>query len=117
MTTRLRVWNLPAALARLGNNISLAREMFAMLSEDAPVYQSRLKSAVAKGDAADVLHAAHALKGLLLIFGAEAALQFARRLEQVGRAGDLAEARTLIGLLDSEINRFLKTASSRLAKL
>jgi HPt (histidine-containing phosphotransfer) domain-containing protein len=117
MTTRQRVCDLPAALARLGNNIDLVRDMFAMLGEDAPVYQSRLKSAVDRDDAEGVLQAAHALKGLLCTFGADAALQFARRLEQLGRTGDLTEAPSLIPLLDGEINRFMKYVSTKIAKL
>jgi hypothetical protein len=51
------------------------------------------------------------------MFGAEAAMQVAQRLEQMESLGDIAEARAQIEMLNAEILRFLRIASTRLAKL
>src|SRR5579863_317674 len=116
MKTRLPVCDLPTALARLGANVELARDMLELFREDAPVYQSRLKGAVANSDSAGVQHASHSLRGMLSMFGAEAAMQIAQRLEWMGRDGDLTAAKVQTEKLDCEITRFLKTVSTELAK-
>jgi HPt (histidine-containing phosphotransfer) domain-containing protein len=117
MKIRPRVCDLPSALARLGSNVKLARDMLALFREEAPVYQSQLNIALASGDSAGVHRASHSLRGMLCMFGAEAAMQVAQRLEQMGSDGDLTEAPAQAKMLDSEIIRFLKTASTRIAKL
>jgi HPt (histidine-containing phosphotransfer) domain-containing protein len=117
MKTRPRVCDLTAALARLGCNVELAREMLVLFREDAPVYQSRLNGALARGDSVGVKQASHSLRGMLCMFGAEAAMQVAFRLERMGSDGDLTDAQAQTEKLDSEITRFLKIASTRIAKL
>ena len=117
MKTRPRVCDLTSALARLGSDVELVREMLSLFSEDVPVYQSRLSGALARGDSAGVQHASHSLRGMLCMFGAEAAMQVAFRLEMMGTDGDLTEAQAQTEKLDSEISRFLKIASTRMAKL
>lgn len=117
MTTRHRVCDLPAALARLGDNVVLARDIFTLIREDFPVYQARLEAAVERQDVAGVRAAVHGLKGLLCMFGGDAALQSVQRLEQMCRGGDLTEARALTAVLDREITRFLKTLSGRMSRL
>lgn len=105
------------ALTRLGSNVELAREMLALFREDAPVYQSQLSGALERGDSAGVQLASHSLRGMLCMFGAEAAMQVALRLERMGSDGDLANARAQREKLDGEITRFLRIASTRMAKL
>lgn len=117
MKTRLRVCDLPAALERMGSNVELAREMLDLFREDAPVYQSQLNGALARGDSAGVQHASHSLRGMLSMFGAEAAMQVAQQLERMGTEGDLTTALDQTRQLDSEITRFLKIVSSEMAKL
>jgi hypothetical protein len=51
------------------------------------------------------------------MFGAESAMQVAQALEQMGRAGALAEAPAENQKLDGEISRFLETATIELTKL
>jgi HPt (histidine-containing phosphotransfer) domain-containing protein len=97
--------------------VQLLREMLAMLREDVPVYRTRLNSALVIGDSAGVQHASHSLRGMLSIFGAEAAMQAALCLERMGHDGDLTEAAAQTEKLDDEINRFFKIASTRTAKL
>ena len=113
----LAVCDLPAALARMGANVGLVREMLELFREDAPVYQSRLHDAVAAGNASGVEHASHSLKGMLCMFGAGAAMQIADHLERTANAGKLQEAPALELELDHEISRFLETVTTELARL
>ncbi len=101
----------------MGSNVEVARDMLRLFREDAPIYQSRLKGALAKGDSAGVQHASHSLRGMLAMFGAEAAMQVAQRLEGMARNGDLTGAEVQTEMLDGEVIRFLKTATNRLARL
>lgn len=117
MKTQLRVCDLPAALARMGSNVELVREMLSLFREDAPIYQSRLSGALASGDSAGVQHASHSLRGMLCMFGAEAAMQVAQRLERMGSDGDLTDARVETEMLNREITRFLQIVSIKIAKL
>jgi len=117
MKARLPVCDLTTALARLGSNVELARDMLELFREDAPVYQSQLKGALANHDSSGVQHASHSLRGMLSMFGAEAAMQVAQRLEWMGRDGDLTAAEAQTEKLECEIVRFLKTVSAKLAKL
>jgi HPt (histidine-containing phosphotransfer) domain-containing protein len=47
----LAVCDLPAALARMGANVELVREMLDLFREDAPIYQLRLHDALAASNA------------------------------------------------------------------
>src|SRR5690348_5049576 len=117
MKTRPRVCDLPTALARMGSSVELAREMLALFRKDALVYQAQLNGALAKGDPTGVQLASHSLRGMLAMFGAEAAIDVARQLEQMGTDGDLTEAPAQTEKLGTEINRFLKSATNKLARL
>jgi HPt (histidine-containing phosphotransfer) domain-containing protein len=117
MKTRPRVCDLQTALTRMGSNVELAREMLALFRQDVPVYQSQLTGALERGDSAGVKLASHSLRGMLCMFGAEAAMQVALRLERMGSDGDLTKARAQSEKLDGEITRFLRIASTRMAKL
>jgi two-component system sensor histidine kinase/response regulator len=112
-----RVSDLAAALKRMESNVPLVREMLRLFVEDAPIYQSRMERAIAQRDSDGVEHAAHSLKGMLSMFGAEAAMQVAYRLERMGHDSDLAAAPAQIRELDHEISRFLKTFTAELANL
>jgi protein-histidine pros-kinase len=111
------VCDLPAALARMGGKVHLVREMLDLFREDAPVYQSRLHGALARGDESGVEQASHSLRGMLSTFGAAAALLVADQLERTAHAGNLQEAPALEVELDHEISRFLNIATAELAGL
>ena len=62
----------------------------ALLLADYPNALAEIRSAAARGDCKGVEHAAHGLKGSVANFGAQAAVDAAFTLEQIGRAGDLS---------------------------
>jgi len=85
-----------------GGNEKLIRSLAATFLADAPKALSRLRSAVAQKNAAELASAAHLLKGSLAIFGAPKAVAAARSLEALGRADNLREAPAGLRALESE---------------
>jgi len=78
--------------------------MMAELAPHSRASLSLLRAAMAANDLGEVKAVAHSLKGLFLQFGAPRAADAARRLE--GASG-LDVAKTLIGVLDAEVEEVL----------
>jgi HPt (histidine-containing phosphotransfer) domain-containing protein len=87
------------ALSRVGGDAELLKEIAALFMEEYPKVLAELRAAAARGDAQGVEHAAHGLKGSVANFGAQAAVNAAFQLEQMGRAGDLSRASEAIDAL------------------
>jgi signal transduction histidine kinase/CheY-like chemotaxis protein/HPt (histidine-containing phosphotransfer) domain-containing protein len=85
-----------------GGNEKLIRSLAATFLTDAPKAVARIRSAIAKKNAAELASAAHLMKGSLAIFGAPKAVAAARNLEAFGRAGLLREAPASLRELESE---------------
>jgi len=85
-----------------GGNEKLIRSLAATFLADAPQALARIRSAVAKNNAAELAGAAHLLKGSLAIFGAPKAVAAARNLEALGRAENLRESSAGLSALESE---------------
>jgi signal transduction histidine kinase/DNA-binding response OmpR family regulator/HPt (histidine-containing phosphotransfer) domain-containing protein len=85
-----------------GRNEKLIRSLAATFLADGPKVLARIRSAIAKKNAAELASAAHLLKGSLAIFGAPKAVAAARNLEAFGRANNLREATASLNFLDSE---------------
>lgn len=101
------------ALSRVGGDIELLREIAVLFMDECPRALAEMQDAIERGDAVKLESAAHALKGSVGNFGARAAVEAAFRLEQMGRAGELGDAK--------EVLRGLQTAlaalSTELARL
>ncbi len=80
-----------ALLGSFGLNRKVLAEVIAVFVDDAPAMIGALEDAVARRDAAAIASAAHALKGSVGLFTKGPAFEEARRLEQRGNAGDLAD--------------------------
>jgi HPt (histidine-containing phosphotransfer) domain-containing protein len=117
MASDPKICDLPAALARMGGNVALLKQLAEFCREDLPQYLARLKTAVAEGKPADVRHAAHSIKGMVVNFDATAAANAAQSLEQMGLANDLRDAEVVARTLDEEISRLLATLAVELAKM
>ncbi len=81
------VFDEEAALARADNDRDLARELGAMLLEEAPRLLRELEAARARGDAPTFARTAHTLKGQADHYGSVRARDLARALEFAGKAG------------------------------
>ena len=76
---------------------------------------ARLKEALRTGNAVEAAAAAHALKGSVGLFSQGQAYEEARRLEQLGRDGELGEAAAVLELEAlSTLMTELRALSSRL---
>ena len=84
--------------------MELLREIAILFVEDCPRALAEIRDAVARGDAAKLENAAHALKGSVANFGAHSAVEAAFRLEQMGRAGQLGEALETLRTLEHALS-------------
>ena len=102
------------ALARVEGDWELLAELIELFADDCPRLLAEIEQAIAQGEGTALTRAAHALKGAASNFGAEIVVGLALRLEELGQAGQLAEANTLCPKLETEVAR-LNAALSGLA--
>jgi PAS domain S-box-containing protein len=95
------VFDREAALAGAGGDRELLRELARIFLGECPAWLSRMRQALAAGDAALLRRTAHTCKGSLSVFGARAAVDAAQHLEALGRAGDLAAAGAAFAALET----------------
>ena len=92
-------------LERIGGDRELLRELAGLFVGDCPRMLSDIQDAVRDGNAEALQKAAHALKGSVSNFAAEAAVQVAFRLEMMGRNQDMTDAAQALKDLELEIGR------------
>jgi len=91
------------ALSRVGGDLELLREIAVLFLDECPRALLEIHQAVAGEDAVKLENAAHSLKGSVANFGASAAVEAAFRLEQMGRARQLAEAPEVLRALEQAL--------------
>jgi PAS domain S-box-containing protein len=96
------------ALARVGGDRELLREVVRLFRADYPKTLRRITAALRRKDAEELRLAAHALKGSVATFGAAEARQAALRLEQRGSARRFAGARRDVAALQASLRRLEK---------
>jgi two-component system, sensor histidine kinase and response regulator len=101
-----------AAVARFGGDGKLLRELIDLFLADCPRMVADVKSAIDAQDAEALRQAAHALKGSVANFAAASAVDAARRLERMGKDGDLSGATAAFGELDAALDAFRRQATS-----
>ncbi len=94
-----------AILDRVGGDTELLTEIASLFLGDCPKLLSEIRQAFQQGDLEHLEKAAHALKGSVSNFGAEAAVEAALRVENMGRSRDLTETPQAIVRLEREIAR------------
>jgi HPt (histidine-containing phosphotransfer) domain-containing protein len=90
---------------RLGGDEDLAQQLALVFLEEYPGLVAGVRAAVEAGDARAVAQTAHTVKGSVGYFEAAAALEAARELEALGRAGRLQEAGPALERLEAELER------------
>jgi hypothetical protein len=101
-------------LRTTGGNQKLAQSLTKSFLADAPGRLAAIRAALASKDAAKLDTAAHALKGSMAIFGAQAAVTAAKNLEAMGRSRNLNGADAEFGVLDAAMKQ-LQTELSAIA--
>jgi PAS domain S-box-containing protein len=104
-STRMGELDYSAALARVGGDADLLRELAGMFLVEYPKLMEETRTALARQDAAAACNSAHQLKGLLAQFGAETARQAAYGVEQPARQGDLATTNRNMQVLEAAMRR------------
>ncbi|MEJ7604840.1 MAG: Hpt domain-containing protein [Bryobacteraceae bacterium] len=87
-------------LDRVGGDEELLREITKIFLDEYPALVEDIKAAVKDGDAIQLEHAAHSLKGSVSNFGAREATEAAFELECMGRNGKLTSAQFAVATLE-----------------
>jgi len=95
-----QVLDLATALARVGGDLELLKEIAALFLDEYPRELDDIHKALATGDAHLLERTAHGLKGSVANFGARAAVDAAFQLEQFGKARKLDQAPPALAALE-----------------
>ena len=89
--------------ARVGGDEKLLKRMIHTFLRDIPKRVSGIALAIRRKDAEALASVAHALKGSVSIFGAEAARKHCQELQELGKSGEPSRAGEIFALLKEEI--------------
>ncbi len=92
-------------LANFHSNNGLLKKIVGMFIDKCPKALTDIHQAITSGNSDVLDHAAHALKGSIGHFAANAAYDAALKLETMGRNKDLTHAREAYATLEKEIER------------
>jgi two-component system sensor histidine kinase/response regulator len=96
--------NLELALARIGGDRQLLRDMAVFFREDVPPLVASLRKTLDRSQGEESARAAHSIKGLASNFDAAALQETAARIEDLVRAGRYVAARELLDRLDTQVD-------------
>jgi two-component system sensor histidine kinase/response regulator len=98
-------FNFDAALASLGGEMAIFREMAGFFFRDGLNLLAEIPAAAVAGQATVVEKKAHRLKGTVLYLGAGAAVKAIARVEALARSGDLSGIVPAIRAMEAEVMR------------
>jgi PAS domain S-box-containing protein len=93
------------ALSNIGGDENLLAELASIFLEEYLEILKNVRTAVRSNNGEALVYYAHALKGSVSNFAAGDAEGAARKLEQIGREGDLADAPKVLSELESALSR------------
>lgn len=97
------VFNLEDALARVEGDQELFLTLVELFLQESPKESAAIRTALACHDSAGLTAAAHKLKGSVLQFCAPRLYETTKRLEELGRQGDLAGAAPVCTTVEKEL--------------
>jgi HPt (histidine-containing phosphotransfer) domain-containing protein len=95
----------PRIMEQFEGDLDLLQEVIELFLRDCPIRLGEMRDAIASGDSATLLRAAHSVKGSAAIFSATAAVDAALRLENLARDGDLSQAQDAFVAVERELDR------------
>ncbi len=98
-----------ALIDRVDGDTEFLAESVALLDEDGPPLLGEIRDAASASDVERVVKAAHAFKGLVSNFCADAAAEAARRVEAIGREGATDGLDAAVSSLESEADLLMKS--------
>jgi signal transduction histidine kinase/HPt (histidine-containing phosphotransfer) domain-containing protein/ActR/RegA family two-component response regulator len=90
-------------VTRVGGDEKLLKRMIQTFLRDTPKRLAGISTAIRRKNPEALASLAHALKGSVSIFGAEAARNRSQELQELGRSGELSMASEVLSLLKEEI--------------
>ena len=107
-----RIIDRSALLDSLSGDVELLKTISGLFLTHSPELVDRIRDALAAGDCAELERAAHSLKGSVSNFFAPLAVEAARNLESIARAGNLAKAADAFVMLEQELDRIRPAITS-----
>ncbi|CAN7580281.1 Hpt domain-containing protein [Phenylobacterium sp. LjRoot219] len=104
------------ALENTDGSEDLLIELAEMFIEECPEMMRAVRTAIDADDAPALQRAAHTLKGSVRIFAMAPAVEAARRLEEMGAAGDLSDADADWNALRLEIDRLTAALAEKTSR-
>ncbi len=104
----MAVINRDEVLERLGGDGELYVEICGLFRRDGQMLLDRLRSSLADSDLDGARRAVHAITSLAVNVGAEGLHHLACRVEQAGRAGDVAAVEGYLPQLERQLHAVLK---------
>jgi signal transduction histidine kinase/DNA-binding response OmpR family regulator len=96
-----------SVLARVGGDRELLAEISRLFVDDAPRHLAQIRTAIESRDGESLRRAAHGLKGAAANFDADAVVDAARTLEEIGRSGQFTEHEAAWRALSMETDRLI----------
>jgi HPt (histidine-containing phosphotransfer) domain-containing protein len=94
-----------ALLEGFGGRADLLKHVVEVFLEDGPATLARLRGAIEAGNGAEVAAIAHSLKGSVGLFSQGQAFEGVRRLEHIGKSGDLSQADAVRVEVEESVSR------------
>lgn len=110
------VLDLDGALARVGGDRDLLREIGMLFLEEYPPAITELRRVVAARDPGGIERKAHSLKGSVSTFGTGVVFEAAVELERQGRSGDLAQVESNLRTFEVSLVRLCKELQALIAE-
>jgi HPt (histidine-containing phosphotransfer) domain-containing protein len=115
--TNPKICDVSQALARMGGNVGLLKQIAAYVEEDFPSYLSQLRTAVHENNCKQVQLLVHGIKGMAVSFDGQATLMAAVEVEELAQAEEWSRADQTVSELEQEFSRLSVALHSELAKL
>jgi hypothetical protein len=93
-------------LRRVGGNPKMLRDVAKIFAQDTPKRMSAMRKAMARNDAPALATAAHALRGSVAMLGGVEIADVLRKVETLGRAGQVAEAGKILASIEGTLSAF-----------
>lgn len=94
-----------AAALRVDGDLALLRRLINLFLGDCSVRMREIRAAIAGEDSRRLMEAAHSFKGGVGLFGVGPVVEAAKRLETMGREGDLTHAAQTLAALEDALAR------------
>ncbi len=110
------VWDPGETREKLGGDEQLFQDVMRIFLEESGQHLAKLRRAIAEGQAEVIEKTAHSLKGELGYMGAPELVQKTRKLEEMGRRGDVEQAVSLFVALESDLSVLVSGVRSLFAE-